>query len=396
MPSASTLRLFAVSVVLGLAAGACDASIDQAPPAQRVATSPSSITAVREAAVDATKLPIELQLPSPLPSYLPVETVDLIDLSSGLATRLSGLSRSTRFAGTFGVTLLSPDRRKLARLSGSSEIEVVDISSGGVRRFTLPADPPPLGQRLSWAPDSLRLAATTYTSIFVLNTSTGTMSQAALTTQPQVGIGDVAWSPDGNWIAYGDGFFLSRVRPDGTAPATGPKYYGGPRRIAWSPTSASFAFDALDLDMPATPYPAGRIFLSDPDLNARPVTPGGLRASWSPSGDAFTFLYSANPGQSLMAADADGSNHRTLATLPLTTVSIDDRIDWSPDGQWVAVSADGAVQLVSPMTGEVLAAIRPPPPVKLDHDTYTRCRVTVLGWTSRSEIMTLMTCENSM
>ena len=393
MPSAPAIRLLASCLILSVAAGACGNSAGQRASTQTIeltpggSPSPPSVTATAQPTIDPAKLPVELPTPAPLPTDLAVESIDVVDLSSGRFMEHTALSRRSYFGGS----LLSPDGQKLARLSGLHEIEIVDVSSGNASRFTLPGDQPSLGTKMSWAPDSLRLAATTYTNIFVLNTSSGTMSQAALTTQPQLGIGDLAWSPDGNWITYGDGFFLARVHPDGSAPVIGPKYYGGPRRIAWSPTSRAFAFDAWEL-----PGPLGRIFLSDPDLNAHPVTRGGLRVAWSPSGDGFTFLYAQNPGESLVLADADGSNQRTLATLSLTTVSIDDRSDWSPDHQWIAVSADGAVQLVSPMTGEVLVGVRPPPPVKLDHDRYARCHVTVLGWTSRTEIMTLMTCENSM
>ena len=398
MLSPPVVRLFASCVIVWMAASACGNSPDEVTPTPTTDATPSgspsppAAVASPEATIDAAKLPVELPMPAPLPSDLPVEGIDVVDLSSGRFVEPNGLSRRSYFGGS----LLSPDGQKLARLSGLGEIEVVNVSSGNANRFTLPGDPPSLGTKMSWAPDSLGIATTTYMNVFVLNTSAGTMSQATSTTQPQVGIGDLAWSPDGKWIAYADGFFLTRIHPDGSERATGPKYYGGPNRIAWSPTSASFAFDALDLDTLGTRGPLRRIFLSDPDLNARPVTSGGMQVSWSPSGDGFTFLSPANPGESLLVANADGSNQHMLANLSPTTVSLQERIEWSPDGRWVAVSAEGVIHLVSSVTGEDVTAVRPPPPVRLEHGTYERCSVSVLGWVSATEIMTLMTCRNEL
>jgi dipeptidyl aminopeptidase/acylaminoacyl peptidase len=142
----------------------------------------------------------------------------------------------------------------------------------------------------------------------------------------------VAWSPDGRWIALSHGYGTTRgltlVRSDGRGEwLVGPS--GGASLAAWAPTS-SIAW---------TPSrPGWNLTLVRPANRSlrRIEVDAGPWYSWSPDGTSLAFLqrksgfHPAVAPFSLMAFDVREGRKRELAPAPLNLPN------WSPDGSEVA------------------------------------------------------------
>jgi hypothetical protein len=170
-----------------------------------------------------------------------------------------------------------------------------------------------------------------------------------------------AWSPSGEWIAFGVFGNLWLVKPDGTGleritelPEAGPaekaeRGYPGQRsgvgEYAWSPDGKQLVYSQLE--SPAESAAAG----SPPDRTLHVYDVGARRARalfggqrfakagalcWQPGGDQFAF-YGQEPGRddaavSLWMGKADGSKRKLLSSefSELT-------VEWTRDGRRILV-----------------------------------------------------------
>jgi WD40-like Beta Propeller Repeat len=130
-------------------------------------------------------------------------------------------------------------------------------------------------------------------------------TRESLVTRAPAQAADPAWSPDGQWIAFGaadepEGRALYVIRPDGS----------DLRRVVTS------------------------------DISSNPQSP-----AWSPDGSRIVFSGSASVDETadLWLADADGSGVRNLTS----TTDVDETDPaWSPDGAWIAYATpDGIAQI---------------------------------------------------
>ena len=166
-----------------------------------------------------------------------------------------------------------------------------------------------------------------------------------------------SWAPDGQWIAYvaesDEGSAIHIARPDGSddrivGPTLTERQYFS---VAFSPDGTSLLFDQ------GTDVGFG-IFLMDLDgTDLRRITVGDrdYDPSWSPDGSRIAFTHTDGPMDSdVFVMDADGSN----------TVRLTDGADgdtnlnpvWSPDGSRIAYQAGvtggpGPLRLIDPDGG---------------------------------------------
>lgn len=190
----------------------------------------------------------------------------------------------------------------------------------------------------SWSPDGQYIAIASGYGVNLLKPG-GTWQPIVHLTGALVK--STRFSPDGQWIYFAEGAGsaaqpqgMYRVRPDGTGlehigPA-GPNYYPSPSHDGASVVYLSYAapcgvdpcIRVLDITtgMPRT-Y-AGASYLAR-----------GVLAAWSPVEDLIAYGSGAN----LMLVHSDGSGARVLAT----DISDVKWMDWSPDGQWLIVAAQG-------------------------------------------------------
>ena len=194
----------------------------------------------------------------------------------------------------------SPDASRLA-VDGESGVVLVDAATGAATRIG--------GTNPVWSPDGRQLAVLDQddgslpavgTRVRIMDIATG----ATVHTYPFPAIGDMAWSPNGRWIAAtgGSGGRLNALaRLDVTTgrwiDIDGPSgMLDSTRQPAWSPDSLHIAYVRWDVEGAALCN--GRLLCQ-------------------------TDVY---------VADADGSNPVRLNRVPAKA----DRPAWSPDGLWIA------------------------------------------------------------
>ena len=149
-----------------------------------------------------------------------------------------------------------------------------------------------------------------------------------------------AWSPDGQWIAFGfGGFFNNRqtkparvmmVRPDGSESKDlthGPGNSGFP---SWSPDGKRIVYRVW-----GEPEHGLRI-LNLEDGSVRTLTTDYDNfPSWSPNGDRIVFTRAFNHAFDIFSVHPDGSGLKQLTDAP----GNDAHTVWSPDGKYLLFSS---------------------------------------------------------
>jgi len=133
--------------------------------------------------------------------------------------------------------------------------------------------------------------------LYIMN-SDGT-NKKRLTSRDEDVFGTAAWSPDGSKIAYveidkSDTYGRGRVKiinPDGTDPKVLTDWFGGLRRVTWSPNSRSIIFDGFEY----MSFNKLRIINSDGTGQAElfEYFTGCYSPSWSPDGALVAFCSNA-------------------------------------------------------------------------------------------------------
>jgi Tol biopolymer transport system component len=240
------------------------------------------------------------------------------DVTSLNIRSLAGELVGVMARGRFSTASLSPDRGTLAVTLSGGDLTLVDVLSGGTRRYQ--ADPREILDA-SWSPDGGWLAVTAYDegtsdSAFIAVLDAGTLELTRVTFG-QRGERAPSWSPDGNLLAYeadaGESVPLVGVFLLGMDCMRGPSTCEG-----------------------AAVGPLGQ----DADLVA-------FSPSWPPDGQDLSAVCSG--GQS-------GFDSTFLCTIRLSDGHIepispypDTRITrWSPDGQWIAFEKYGDTLVVRP------------------------------------------------
>lgn len=237
--------------------------------------------------------------------------------------------------------------------SGRDGLYAVDADLGTVCRLNLVNGGGSIGSNhVAWSPDGNKLAWIDDNQLFVQG-----VSDPAPTTLTERVTGyewPMAWAPDGSRIAiltfdYNGVLTLAIVtltqpptlrsmvvveRPvsDPNSPPPSSELMGS--RLAWSPDGRSLLLDV-----------GRRMLQVDVDSAAtRVLIPSGRQPAWSPDGRQIAYTNDA----ALMIAAANGTGARVLAEAG-------ERPVWSPDGAWIAFLTIEGVAVVKPDgTGERL------------------------------------------
>lgn len=145
-----------------------------------------------------------------------------------------------------------------------------------------------------------------------------------------------SWSPYGEWIVYGTGYFerdtgVFLVRYDGSEHRIMARGFRRSVRPAWMPNSNNVIF-AADV------YGQRHFFLHSVDGDSHPIFTDqpllrdfSTPPSWSPQRDRLAFRATNGGNTDIYTMRPDGSELLSLTQ----DIAFDSSPAWSPDGQWV-------------------------------------------------------------
>ncbi len=155
---------------------------------------------------------------------------------------------------------------------------------------------------------------------------------------PKTEVRGTAWSPAGDWIAFGYGAFFGRadtgparvmlIRPDGTGLRAATKDDQNAGSPSWSPDGKHIAYRF------ATGSKRGLTILNLGSGESRVLDTGSDRdtfPAWSPRGDWITFTSLRNGNYEICIVHPDGTGQKQLTNL----TGINAHSSFSPDGQWI-------------------------------------------------------------
>jgi TolB protein len=171
------------------------------------------------------------------------------------------------------------------------------------------------------------------------------------------GFAGATYSPDGLQIAYDYGFSFQVMSADGTNDHEIAEAGFGPGPATWSPDGRFVTAEAGGDIMAARSDETSQILVNltgAHNLN-------DLEASWAPNG--LHFATPTFPGVEIYSAD--GVHARQLSTLAEAF-----RLAWSPDGNTIAVEAQGDLWLVTVASGAV-RRLTNTPNIQEDNPTWS-------------------------
>jgi Tol biopolymer transport system component len=244
----------------------------------------------------------------------------------------------------------SPNGKQLAFMRGRLGIVVSDLSlyvinadGSGMRRLAHCVRCGPgtdRDSRVAWSPNGASIAFAGEDGLHLVGLSSGT--QVLLTDSP--GDVDPAWSPSGSKIAFGRGGSLYSIKSDGSGINELATVGGQVGHPAWAPDGTKIALDNLAAG------PDG-IYVVGADGSQLKLLRSGSRGSgpgtpsWSRDGRRILFFNTpGTPGAfraEIWTMNPDGSNQRRLYRSARGVGEWYPPI-WSPNGRWIAFSADSA------------------------------------------------------
>lgn len=211
-------------------------------------------------------------------------------------------------------------------------IRLVDTVTGSARRLAYGSSP-------AWSPNGKQLAFIGLDNIIRFRAPNGTITDTGVSAfgANYYSAADMNWSPNGNWLAYGDAgsvWVMSVTPPYQPVEVSSDGY-----SPTWSPDSSQIAYSA-----------DGDLHIVNRDGSDDHVVPiSNLyieRPDWSPDGSKFAFLgYSSSSPQpeGLFVASTDGTD---LTFLQSTYKFCCGAPDWSPDGSRIAFIGDQGLAVI--------------------------------------------------
>jgi WD40 repeat protein len=268
---------------------------------------------------------------------------------------------------------VSPDGSRLIAVDNGGDVTQLNLRTGAAAR--LPAvgafqvDPGGTSFSVAISPglETLATAAAGYVSL--QQVSSGTDLGDISTTLPSLegGSGDLAFSPDGTWLAFRDGSGNAGVVNVATRQSrllltpgvVQALDLGGAESLAFSPDGKTLAVGTNTGTIDLWAVSSGRLLaaLTDPDEGSSGLPPGVSALAFGAGGD---LLAAGNDdGNVYLWNVARRSVAGALAGTPARSVTLSYRVAFSPDGRLLAASfSDGSIRVWSAATGARLAVLR--------------------------------------
>jgi Tol biopolymer transport system component len=200
----------------------------------------------------------------------------------------------------------------------SSEVQVMNADGSGLHTLTRKATG---DGNLAWSPDGQRIAFVSRRdgNLEVYSMNADGSGQRRLTRNNTVGDSDPVWSPDSQRIAFVSNWQVYVMKADGTGQRRLTR--NGARNFtpAWSPDGHTIAFERrLGRRQYGPCHTCGRaeryeIHVMNADGSGpRRLTRNGMQPVWSPDGTHIAFVSERDGQTDIYVMSADGSEQRNL------------------------------------------------------------------------------------